>query len=100
MLPWNGLLYRTRRAAPLLALGAALAAALPALVAPAPARAFAVATESPLATKQAARLFEAGGNAIDAAVLAALVTGYANPSSSGIGGGGFALVYSAREKQV
>ncbi|HYJ08271.1 MAG TPA: gamma-glutamyltransferase [Polyangiaceae bacterium] len=75
--------------------------ALPAIGAPsATATApFAVATESPTATRQAARLLEAGGNAFDAAVLAALISGYTNPSSSGIGGGGFALVFSARDKE-
>jgi len=77
-----------------------LAVSVPALSAAEPAAPFAVATESPTATKQAARLLEAGGNAIDAAVLAALVSGFANPSSSGIGGGGFALVYSARDKRA
>ncbi len=85
---------------PSLLVGASLALALPALSAPAAVTSFAVATESPAATQQASRLLEAGGNAIDAAVLAALVAGFANASSSGIGGGGFALVFSARDKQV
>jgi gamma-glutamyltranspeptidase/glutathione hydrolase len=77
-----------------------LAVALPAVGAPPNVATLAVATESPTATKEAARLLEAGGNAVDAAVLAALISGFTNPSSSGIGGGGFALVYSARDKQV
>ncbi len=82
----------------LLAMGLLFSA--PALSAPQPRAPFAIATESPGATKQAARLLESGGNAIDAAVLAALISGFSNPSSSGIGGGGFALVYSARDKRV
>lgn len=81
-----------------LVLGLVLSA--PALSAPDGATPFAIASESPGATKQAARLLEAGGNAIDAAVLMALVSGFTNPTSSGIGGGGFALVYSARDKRV
>jgi gamma-glutamyltranspeptidase/glutathione hydrolase len=81
-------------------LAVSLAVSVPALSAAEPSGSFAVATESPAATKQASRLLEAGGNAIDAAVLAALVSGFTNPSASGIGGGGFALVWSARDKRV
>jgi gamma-glutamyltranspeptidase/glutathione hydrolase len=77
-----------------------LGVALPAVGAPPVAAQLAVATESPTATKEAARLLQTGGNAVDAAVLAALISGFTNPSSSGIGGGGFALVYSARDKKV
>ena len=60
---------------------------------------YAVATESPNATREAGRVLASGGNAIDAVVTAALVAGFANPSSSGIGGGGFAMVWSARDKK-
>jgi gamma-glutamyltranspeptidase/glutathione hydrolase len=82
------------------ALGAAaLVALVPNVEAAAPGTSYGVSTESPSATREASRLLEAGGNAFDAAVLAALVTGFANPSSSGIGGGGFALVWSARDQK-
>jgi gamma-glutamyltranspeptidase/glutathione hydrolase len=81
-----------------LALGLVFTA--PALSAPDRPKQFAVASESPGATKQAIRLLENGGNAIDAAVLAALVSGFTNPTSSGMGGGGFALVWSARDRRV
>lgn len=37
---------------------------------------------------------------MDAAITAALVAGVAVPSSSGMGGGGFALVWSAKDKKV
>jgi len=60
---------------------------------------FAVASESAGATKEAERVLRAGGNAFDAAVCAALVTGFTSPSSSGIGGGGFAMVWSARDQK-
>jgi gamma-glutamyltranspeptidase/glutathione hydrolase len=78
---------------------AGLAVSLPAVGGPKPAPAYAVATESPGATREASKVLEAGGNAIDAAVCAALVAGFTNPPSSGIGGGGFALVWSARDKR-
>lgn len=73
---------------------------MPEVSAEPPSARFAVASESPAATKEASKLLAAGGNAFDAAVLAALVAGFTNPQSSGIGGGGFALVWSAREQQA
>ncbi len=76
----------------------ALGSALPASGA-APEKGYAVATESPGATREAARVLDAGGNAFDAIVCAALVSGFTNPASSGLGGGGFAMVYSAREQR-
>ena len=47
-----------------------------------------------------ARILASGGNAMDAAAATALTLGVINPSSSGIGGGGFAVVYDARTKKV
>jgi gamma-glutamyltranspeptidase / glutathione hydrolase len=76
----------------------ALGSALPASGA-APEKGYAIATESPGATREAARVLDAGGNAFDAIVCAALVSGFTNPASSGLGGGGFAMVYSAREQR-
>jgi gamma-glutamyltranspeptidase / glutathione hydrolase len=81
------------------ALGAGLVGVAPNVSAQVASKPYAVATESPGATREASRVLEAGGNAIDAAVCAALVAGFTNPSSSGIGGGGFALVWSARDKK-
>jgi gamma-glutamyltranspeptidase/glutathione hydrolase len=66
---------------------------------PAP-RTAAVATDHQLATEAAAKILAQGGNAADAAVTAALTLGVINPTSSGIGGGGFAVVYDAKTKQV
>jgi gamma-glutamyltranspeptidase/glutathione hydrolase len=60
----------------------------------------AVATDNADATQAAIEVLSAGGNAADAAITAALVLGVTSPSASGLGGGGFALVYSAKDKKV
>ncbi len=60
----------------------------------------AVATDDARASEVGARVLARGGNAADAAAAAALALGVVNPSSSGIGGGGFAVVYVAREKKT
>lgn len=59
-----------------------------------------VSSENKLAAKEALAQLAAGGNAVDAAVTATLVAGVSSPTSSGIGGGGFALVWDAATKQV
>ncbi|MCA9533589.1 MAG: gamma-glutamyltransferase, partial [Myxococcales bacterium] len=53
----------------------------------------AVATDRQLASLAAVQVLEGGGNAADAAAAALLALGVVNPSSSGFGGGGFALYY-------
>lgn len=53
----------------------------------------AIATSQPRATKAAADVLVDGGSAVDAAIAAALMLAVAEPGNSGLGGGGFALVY-------
>jgi gamma-glutamyltranspeptidase / glutathione hydrolase len=59
-----------------------------------------VVTDHADATRAAMQVLKDGGSAADAAVVAALVVGVVSPSGSGIGGGGFAVVYAAKTRQA
>ncbi|WP_338770849.1 gamma-glutamyltransferase [Massilia sp. METH4] len=60
----------------------------------------AVATISEQASQSALAILDRGGNAVDAAVAAAATLGVTDPFSCGIGGGGFMVVYLAKDKRV
>ncbi len=59
-----------------------------------------VSTVHPQATKAGADVLRNGGNAIDAAVAAQFALNVVQPHGSGIGGGGFMLVYMAEEDEL
>jgi gamma-glutamyltranspeptidase/glutathione hydrolase len=93
-----------------LAIGVALACAGGRLVvkgaaheatAPAPYRdKFAVATENGMATRVGIEALRSGANAVDTAIAVAFALGVVQPASSGIGGGGFALVWDASQRKM
>ncbi|MDI6028488.1 gamma-glutamyltransferase [Corticibacterium sp. UT-5YL-CI-8] len=55
-----------------------------------------VSTQHPLASEAGARILAAGGNAIDAAVAAAVAVTVVEPMMSGIGGGGVMMVHDPK----
>jgi gamma-glutamyltranspeptidase/glutathione hydrolase len=59
-----------------------------------------VAAGHPLATEAGLTILRAGGSAIDAAIAAELVLTVVEPQSSGIGGGGFLMYFSARTGDI
>jgi gamma-glutamyltranspeptidase/glutathione hydrolase len=60
----------------------------------------AVAAGHPLTARAGARVLEAGGNAVDAAVAAAFVSWVAESPLTGPGSGGFVLVHRARDRST
>lgn len=61
---------------------------------------FAISTQGAAATTAAKRIIDEGGNLFDAAVAASFVISVERPQSTGLGGGGFMLLYNAKEKKT
>ena len=58
------------------------------------------AVANPYATDAAVAMLERGGHAVDAAIAAHAVLGLVEPQSSGLGGGGFMLVYDRAADRI
>jgi gamma-glutamyltranspeptidase/glutathione hydrolase len=56
-----------------------------------------VSTSQPLASQAGAAAFERGGNAIDAAIAAAITLTVVEPTMNGIGGDGFSLIWDGQK---
>lgn len=59
-----------------------------------------VSSANPLAAQAGAQIMAEGGSAVDTAIATALVLNLVEPQSSGIGGGGFMLVWDAEAKKL
>ena len=59
-----------------------------------------VAAADPLAVEAGLEMLRAGGSAIDAAIAVEVTLGLVEPESSGVGGGGFLIHYTARDESI
>ena len=64
------------------------------------AKRFMVVAAHPRAARAGYDILQAGGNAVDAAIASQLMLALVEPQSSGLGGGGFALVYDAAQRRL
>ena len=63
-------------------------------------REYAIATQGKATSEAAQKILNMGGNVFDAAVAASFTISVERPQSTGIGGGGFMVLYHAKEKKA